>query len=260
MPNYTFHCRISPADFDADWAKFFVGNDLIPEIYLRDVNLEEYAEGAIDEIVCWVRGIASRPSLHAPLTSGDPNLFDAALRSRWRKVVDGVIPIAERVRPRIIVCHPVFDKYHSGKARSKWVEENLAFFEYVLDRTRSLDVKIGVENVFDGKPDLIRELLESAGSERLVFCFDTGHFNRYSKVSLARWFRALGDKICEVHVHDNRGGHDDHMPAGNGSFPFPDFADRLGKLDGEILITIEPLAREMADLALDRARRIFKTG
>ena len=257
MPHYLLHCQISPDDFNESWAKFFKQSGLIPEVYLREKNLAEEVKKTVEKVVHWAAGMPSRPTLHAPWISADPVLFDAAIRKHWGNIIDRVIPITSHLQPRIIVCHPIFDKYRTKKGHSKWIDENLRFFDYILRHTESLNNKIGIENIYDERPDSILELMERIGSERVAFCFDTGHFNKFSKVSLAKWFKVLGDRLCEIHVHDNFGKHDEHLPAGEGNFPFSEMVRLLADMDRELIMTIETPTMEDTTLSLERLRKLL---
>ena len=60
--------------------------------------------------------------------------------------------------------------------------------------------------------------------------------------------------IGHVHIHDNNGSADDHLPVGEGNFPFSDFFATLAEKDIDPIITVE--AHEEGDLwrAVDNMR------
>ncbi|MFH0798866.1 MAG: sugar phosphate isomerase/epimerase family protein [Pseudomonadota bacterium] len=246
MPNCRLHCRLSPRDYDRGWLQFFETNGLVPEIYFVDNDLEDGQGNALGEIADWLKSRNLRPSLHAPIGSGDPVVLDDAAKNYGRRMTGQIAAMARKFDARVVVFHPVFDKYSVGKKFPKWVEENLDFFEGVLNRTAGLDTTIAVENIFSDQPDPIAELISDLGSERFRFCFDVGHFNKYSSVGLSKWFKLLGDRICEIHVHDNFGKHDEHLPPGEGNFPFKKLVDFINSVDRELILTIETVDREAA--------------
>ena len=43
--------------------------------------------------------------------------------------------------------------------------------------------------------------------------------------------RLLGDRLCAVHIHDNTGDRDDHLPPYFGNVPFEGFVDALREID-----------------------------
>ena len=83
------------------------------------------------------------------------------------------------------------------------------------------------ENIFEEAPETLRMLVKEINSPNLGVCFDTGHFNLFSKVPLEKWFEEIGDNIIEVHLHDNTGSNDDHLGIGDGNIDFDLFFSLL---------------------------------
>jgi sugar phosphate isomerase/epimerase len=103
-----------------------------------------------------------------------------------------------------------------------------------------------LENIFENEPSSLRELLSRLPSPPFGFCFDTGHFQVFSDVSLDEWIESLGPWLREVHLHDNDGSGDHHSPPGRGTFDFDSLFRLLAALPQDILGTIE--AHSEADL------------
>jgi sugar phosphate isomerase/epimerase len=49
----------------------------------------------------------------------------------------------------------------------------------------------------------------------------------------------LGDRIGQIHVHDNNGLLDEHLPVGEGNFPFQIFFSMIRERDVKPIITLE---------------------
>jgi sugar phosphate isomerase/epimerase len=77
-----------------------------------------------------------------------------------------------------------------------------------------------IENIFEETPETILALLERFDEGNLWVCFDTGHFNLFTTLPLEEWLVPLKDRIREFHIHDNHGKSDEHLPVGQGLFPF----------------------------------------
>jgi sugar phosphate isomerase/epimerase len=74
--------------------------------------------------------------------------------------------------------------------------------------------------------------------KRVAVCLDIGHAN-YSHQKIGQWFDELGEWIGYIHLSDNMGTYDEHLPLGEGTVDW-DEADRLWrKLSRNICITIE---------------------
>ena len=101
-----------------------------------------------------------------------------------------------------------------------------------------------VENVFDEIPDHLLRLRASVGSPRLHFCFDPGHATLFSRLPVHKWVEALGDGIRLMHVHDNRGRRDDHLPVGEGGINFRGVLLAIRDAGVRPILTVEPHRRE----------------
>jgi len=85
----------------------------------------------------------------------------------------------------------------------------------------------------------VGRLLEALPPGRVGFCFDTGHFNAFAQAPLDAWMDALGHRLFEVHLHDNQGALDEHLPVGDGNFPFNRLFDLLKERSLRPILTVE---------------------
>jgi len=120
-----------------------------------------------------------------------------------------------------INCHPGYDRWHFAENVDIWLKGSIETWTEVLGAAGDR-LPIMLENIFEEEPDTICELLRYFDKKNLYFCFDSGHFNLFSKVPVEKWLSMLGGKLREMHLHDNYGTRDDHLPIGQGTFPFRD--------------------------------------
>lgn len=94
-----------------------------------------------------------------------------------------------------------------------------AFSAIGLDRIKRLvelaerkAVNIALENL--RKPEYLDFIFSNVQSERLGFCYDSGHENCFTKGTdmLAQY----GSKLMALHLHDNDGTYDQHRIPGEG--------------------------------------------
>jgi sugar phosphate isomerase/epimerase len=85
-------------------------------------------------------------------------------------------------------------------------------------------------------------------------CFDVGHWNLFKHVDMEEWFSVLGSYIAHVHVHDNHGQRDDHMPIGDGSIDFDLYFKLMKQYAPNAVYTIEAHDREKVELAMKRLK------
>lgn len=97
---------------------------------------------------------------------------------------------------------------------------------------------ICVENSMDLDPEPICALLRETSEDQVQVCLDIGHAH-YARAPLEAWFERLGDRLGCLHLSDNNGQFDDHLPLGAGSVDWA-MVDRLWRQLGRgVPLTLE---------------------
>ena len=127
-------------------------------------------------------------------------------------------------------------------------EATLSALERIARAVDGLGVAVAVEN-WKINPErgeflrLARALRESShGGAKLGLLLDLGHLHVMTDDPV----RSAGDlplPVREVHVSDNRGDSDDHLPLGRGTLPVADIARALGAGGFDGIYTFEIRAR-----------------
>lgn len=222
-----------------------------PEIAFSCDSLDAVVPSELASIAETLASNNLKTTIHAPfmdLNPGavDPLVWEATLR-RFNQVYDA----AEIIRPTIIVFHPGYDRWRFGDKRQKWLDNSIRIWEKMLARSEKTGSVIAVENIFEEEPSTLRALFEALDSPLFRHCFDVGHFNLFSRVSMEEWFAELGCHMAETHIHDNNGTRDDHLPLGEGSIDFEKLFALLGEYSPNSAITLEAHTSE----ALERAMK-----
>ena len=97
-----------------------------------------------------------------------------------------------------------------------------------------------LENVWEEDPELHLELLEKMKSCWFGFCLDTGHQHSFSTTTMDKWLQTVWPYLKEVHLHDNDGSYDDHLPVGAGTIDFTRLFNFLSEKGISPVLTIEP--------------------
>lgn len=106
-------------------------------------------------------------------------------------------------------CFPFLrEPYLSG-----WAENSAAFLDHLAEEQ---DLDLFIENSFDLDPIPLQALMSKSKNPRIKVCLDVGHAN-YSRVPVNDWFEALHEHIGYLHLSDNMGAFDDHLPIGQGT-------------------------------------------
>jgi len=193
-------------------------------------------DAAAREAYCAVMRDGGRVrSLHGAFIGIDPASGDPDLRYLSQRRCRESCALAARLGARNVVFHASSFPFLRGPYLDRWAEVCAEFYQGL---TQIWDVDIFVENSADLDPEPLRALMRCIADERIRVCLDLGHAN-YSRVPLRGWFDALGGRIGYLHLSDNGGAFDDHLPLGAGSVDWEE-ADRLWRgLGREIPLTLE---------------------
>jgi len=233
--------------------------DLIRE---KSLNLEIYFGGdvldaiTLDDVRHAGELLVHGPSLsfHAPFMDLSPGAVDSLVREATMNRINHVLDIAEVLRPKAIVCHSGYEKWRYALKVDWWLEKSLLTWHAVNKRASEIGVKIAIENIFEDEPSNLKMLMENMNSDNFGICFDTGHFNLFSKVRLEDWMEALNPHIIELHLHDNDRTSDQHLPVSEGTFDFGKFFHLLKNRD--CIYTIEAHSPETVIRSIENMARV----
>jgi sugar phosphate isomerase/epimerase len=217
-----------------------VGLSIGLEVYLDNHLIEEIDTGHVKELSKKLRDFKIPCTVHAPFMDLSPGGYDRSIRKITRDKLKKSAEVANLLEAQACVCHPGYDKWRFDGNEQLWLDGSVETWEEVLSEARK-ELPIVVENIFEETPATFTALFDYFKEKNLWFCFDSGHFNLFSKVSLNGWLAPLKNRIREMHLHDNHGASDDHLPIGSGSFPFRELKVFLGQTEmKEIIFTVEP--------------------
>ena len=211
-----------------------------------DVGVEIYFNNEINEIndrdvketgkILHAEGIEC--TVHAPFMDLSPGGIDREIRNISKDKLKRAVTLANLLGALGIVCHPGYDRWRFGEDIDLWLQGSIETWNEVLAEAGDR-LPVMLENIFEEEPDTLYELFRHFDNKNLHFCFDSGHFNLFSKVQLDKWLSMLGNKIREMHLHDNYGKRDDHMPIGQGTFPFTELKAFLKAHRESLILTAE---------------------
>ncbi|MCH5287234.1 MAG: sugar phosphate isomerase/epimerase [Christensenellaceae bacterium] len=156
-----------------------------------------------------------------------------------------------------LVMHPI-----NGRAPLPEGSVGLERFRRICDAAERTGVNLAIEN--QGSADYIGYVFEHIQSDRLRFCFDSGHERFYSPgVDLLSLY---GDRLAALHLHDNNGKEDAHALPFTGAVDWGRIAAALRAADYRGAIALEVLNKgfesikdpvEFLSVALNRAKAIL---
>jgi sugar phosphate isomerase/epimerase len=219
---------------------------LNPEIYFSHDALQNIDRAICMETAKLFSGTGLKVTFHAPFMDLRPGALDDKIRQTSFDRIKQVFDLASYFQPLRIVCHPSFDDRYYVDCDDLWLENSIKTWTELIAIAKDAKMTIALENVYEKNPHILRRLFDALSSDSICFCFDTGHFNVFSYTPLKIWLQELGKYLGQLHLHDNYGSTDEHLPVGNGNFPFDELFQSLKKNKIHPIITLE--AHAQADL------------
>jgi len=239
---WTIHCTVpfpmlEKEDTPGRLSRAGVG----PEIYFSGSTLDRLTPESAGAVAESLRsaGIATT-TFHAPFNDLCPGARDEEIRRVTVRRLRQAISLAPLFRPLGIVMHGGYSDWLFDFNAEAWLAEAKRTFSEVAEAAEGAGVDVYLENVFDDVPDHLLRLRAAVGSRRLGICFDAAHAVLFSRLPVQKWLAAFGPDVREMHIHDNRGLRDDHLPAGEGSINFRGLLLAAGDAGATPILTVEP--------------------
>ena len=210
-----------------------------PEISFNSATLDTYHEADYRRVADKLREAGLRVTFHAPFMDLRPGAIDPRIRRVSEERIMQVLALADYFRPVSIVCHPSFDDRYYVSTEDQWLENSIKTWGTLLSRAGDVPVLLVLENVYEKGPEQLHRLLTALSSPHCGFCFDTGHFNAFAREPLSDWIAAMAPFLRQIHIHDNHGQADEHLPVGEGSFPWGEFSRMLREKGLRPIVTME---------------------
>lgn len=169
--------------------------------------------GAREGMLAWYAGCGRVQSLHGAFIDVNPASGDADFRDLSRKRCHESCRIAKKLGAQHVVFHSSAFPFLRGDYLKNWAACCADFYTELAQTYR---LSLHIENSQDVDAEPLRALMGRIRGADVSVCLDLGHAN-YSRASLEEWFGELGESIRYLHLSDNMGHFDDHLPIGSGS-------------------------------------------
>ncbi|MDR1954453.1 MAG: sugar phosphate isomerase/epimerase [Candidatus Methanoplasma sp.] len=190
-------------------------------------------------------------SVHAPIS--DINI--AALNERIRETsieeMLRTMDYANRMGIETVTIHPGVYSFvlHGVKERSEELAKDS------LKKIEKGSMEYGVTAAVENMPSfavmmgqLPKDLFGLIEGTDLKICFDVGHANTMEAID--EFIEVFGERIANVHIHDNMGDTDTHMTIGDGNIDFARVFSKLNGYKGNFVIE----SRNMGSAVLSKKR------
>ena len=241
-----------------------------------DMSFEslDYSDSSIRSVLYAAARRAKEKNISIPLCHLSfymPDPKNDALMAEFQKELMRGIDMAALMGIKLAVTHPIAI-YSKEISYGDWVRANMAFLTPVVEYAREKGVRILIENMPADReaPDnhlygsCAQNISSLADKLSCGVCWDTGHAN-ISGYKQSEQLKTIGDRLEALHIHDNDGIKDSHLPPFDGSVDWDDVAAGLQYSDNSIVVSVEVTAwaldgdaktrENFGQLILSRARR-----
>jgi len=237
---------------------FLLERRLQPEFALLASDLDSTSAAAFRTVGRQMHELGLSVTVHAPFMDLNPGASDpliaAATRTRLRQTLDA----AAQLEAQLVVIHPGYDRWRYNDTPGLWLDGALTLFRNLLEDASPSSIRIAVENIFEERPESLCALIETVNHPQLGHCFDIGHWQLFgSTCTQGDWLASLGNQLFHLHLHDNHGSADDHLPLGEGSIDFTPLANHLAQSSTLPSATLEAHSRERLLRSLHAAPGFF---
>lgn len=218
----------------------FIHHGIRPEIGLEGNCLYDRPLAEFKEVAAALRRAGRPCTLHAPFGDLSPGANDPKIRRVSRNKLRKALALIEVFEPVAIVCHLGYEENKHAWKQAEWLENSLETWREMLALAEPTGVGLMLENTYEQTPTIHREILCRLNSPGARFCLDVGHTLAFAGNSWRDWLPELSPWLGHLHLHDNRGGRDEHLAVGQGVFDFAGLFGYLRENNLRPTITLEP--------------------
>lgn len=218
--NPLLHVHVPWRQID-QWLTQLLQRHLQPEFGFHGSDLDLLANEELDLVATKLQQAGLAVTVHAPFMDLNPGALEPIVRDATRQRLEQALTAASRLGARLLVVHPGYDQWHYDHNPQLWLDQALPFFQQLLPAIEQAGVRIAVENIFETSPDTLVQLVTAIDHPLCGYCFDVGHWNLFAAdKQMANWLQPLAGKLLHLHLHDNFGLTDQHLPLGEGNIDF----------------------------------------
>lgn len=213
------------------------------------IELQSYGLKGVDSPPAWeekinqhkrvIENFTGRISVHGPFIGIRYTYNDYLLKEAVKKRMEKTYEMTKELKAEVLVMHSGIDgDIKKWNLENFWLEETTKFWKEEIKKYEKEGIKIVIENLVEEEPDILIELCDAVNSESFALCLDTGHMNVFSELPSSEWVKRINNRLQYVHLHDNKGENDEHLPVGKGNIDFDSFFDSIKKRN-DIIIALE---------------------
>jgi len=218
-------------------SKFFSGFG--GELYLSKEEIFNYNP----DILSTVKDFLSRKNLplrlHAPMAKVNYDQIKDTV-SDLKNIYAKVIHLCKFLGIQDVVTHVEFNPSIDFPMNEQFKNAFLLWNGLFSDLKHN-NIKLIIENHYEEDPDYLIKLAEAIDSPFFGLCIDVGHVNAFGRINIKEWIQKHPENVLkEVHLADNKGDGDTHLPLGEGSIDFSDILKNFERRKDKFVFVLEP--------------------
>jgi sugar phosphate isomerase/epimerase len=195
---------------------------------------------------------------HLPTFVYLAHLTESIRRASMQEVL-GALETASDLGTEKVVAHPGYIDGLAVHVLDDAMNLVMAALEKIWLRSSQLGLTLCLENMFPRvgpfvEPEDFEPIFSSFPEMKLVL--DTGHANIGDKGGhrLIGFIKRFGPRLGHLHISDNNGRSDEHLPVGHGNIGFKAVARALKGTGYDDTMTLEIFSPNRADLVASRRK------
>ena len=183
-----------------------------------------------------------RRCVHAPIIDVCMSSLNPTLQKASENAMLEAMEFAAKINASLVVSHVGrLSKDYPRKFAAKATQKAMKSLKIINERCNDLGMVFTIENdcktedpTLAGTKKQIQVILEAVGCKMTL---DVGHANTFGKPE--EYFKTFNKRIAHVHLHDNYGDKDEHLPVGEGNIDFGRLFHAMGNRISKLPLTIE---------------------
>lgn len=230
---------------------------LAPEIAFKGPELDDLSTSQLAGAARQIAANGRRPTVHAPFFDLSPGAMEPLVRQITLQRLTQALQAAGHLGAHLMVVHPGYDRWRYPNLASVWLGHAAETFAPLLAMAEQYDCRLALENIYEHQPATLTALVDRLDSRWFGHCFDIGHWRLFGTEPQDAWLKAVAPRLLHLHLHDNRGQNDDHLPVGEGIIDFTPLRQMLSGLAVPPSITLEAHHPEALQCSLSNLNTLF---
>ena len=228
--------------------------DILDQLVTLDVNKIELADSGnhalnpkrVERLLEFKSSYDIEFSIHAPYADTNLSADDDLIREWILKRIRASIRFASELDAKCLVLHPGWTTATEPFMRGRSWKLNLRSLRWLQRYAGDYGVEVLIENVPSPTPYLLVSLddfrlFDEEMTPKMDYVLDIGHSNLLGET--LGFIEEFGSRIKHVHVSDNEGETDSHLPIGDGTIDWEESINALKKMGYNGWIVIESYSK-----------------